>query len=200
MAKLLDQLKQTRSGALAVLCVGLGVAACSTWEYHATFEPPTRLDAIMMDSDVVDVLHTANSGEIEAGRLASGRAYDPRVRDYAARMVRDHTVADREMIRAYLDAAENLPTIRDDHPISRDLLHSGRESLEALKALDGPSFDQAYIDNQVEMHSWTLEMIERAMLPVTDKDDLEGYLEDLREHVAEHLRQAMELQSSLASR
>src|SRR4051794_15386190 len=50
----------------------------------------------LSDDQILHVLHTANAGEIEQGKLAQQRAKNARVKSFAAMMVKDHSDADKK--------------------------------------------------------------------------------------------------------
>jgi putative membrane protein len=85
----------------------------------------------------------ANREEVAVGRLAVAQAHDPAVKQFAQRMVDDHTKANRELKQIAQRDGFSLPTrldTRTQHEIGR------------LSQLSGPEFDQAYMKHQASDH------------------------------------------------
>jgi putative membrane protein len=104
------------------------------------------------DSDAVFARQAAQGGlaEVELGRLASQRASNAKVRDFAEKMVADHGKANRDLQEAARRAGIALPNQMGD---------DGRDTMEDLAALQGSEFDRAYVDHMVEAHEKTVEML-----------------------------------------
>jgi putative membrane protein len=86
----------------------------------------------------------ATTSEIEVSRLATERASDPRVRQYAAMMVRDHT-AGAQQLRG-LARAQDI-----DVPERPDEAHI--KTAANLEELSGSQFDREYMSLMVADHA-----------------------------------------------
>jgi len=81
--------------------------------------------------------------EVELGKLAQQKAMRDEVKQFATRMVDDHTKANDEIAKIAGANGVELPTELDD---------STRKEMDKLKALTGPDFDRAYMKHMVSDH------------------------------------------------
>jgi putative membrane protein len=148
---------------------------------HASMDMRMRSDA-----EVVDIVHTSNTGEVQMGQLAVQRATDARVRQYAQRMIDEHTAADQRLTATGVTA-----TSRD--AMSTNFLQATEQTMTSLRAQNGAGFDRAYMDSQVQVHTYVLHNLDTVLIPSAKNADLRLVLQNMRTSVAEHLRQAQDL-------
>jgi putative membrane protein len=91
--------------------------------------------------------------EVEAGKVAQSRASDPKIKAFAARMVKDHGKANAEL--AGIAKGKGLTV-----PMSLDGEH--RSMIEELSARSGEDFDAAYASHMVMDHAKTIALFEGA--------------------------------------
>jgi putative membrane protein len=84
-----------------------------------------------------------NIGEIEMGKLALQKSSDDQVKQFAQRMVDDHS----KMQDQLKPAAEQMGVKVPDGPSKGQM-----KSMDKMKALSGDAFDQAYIKDMVKDH------------------------------------------------
>jgi putative membrane protein len=158
----------------------------------ATRDAPARLTS----GQIVEVVHAANLGEIEQGELAQAKARDPRVKELATTMVKDHTAADaRAMALTRKESLDLAPT-----PLSTSLERDADASTSSLKAKTGVDFDVAYVDVQVREHQAVLDTIDQKLDPVARDPDVKAFLGEIRPTIAMHLQRAQELQKAMQER
>jgi putative membrane protein len=87
--------------------------------------------------------------EVEMGKQAQERASNPRVKAFAAMMVRDHTKANAELTQL---AAVNKMTVPT----------KSQHKEHKLPAAKGKGFDQEYMTMMVKDHQKTIGLFERA--------------------------------------
>jgi putative membrane protein len=87
---------------------------------------------------------SSNLFEIESSQLALQRSQSPAVKEFATRMVADHTLVASKM-KAVLSDAQITPP-----PEKLNAKH--QKVYESLKAAQGPAFDKAYIEAQYNAH------------------------------------------------
>jgi putative membrane protein len=117
--------------------------------------PPAAGDAQSEDAqkdvrEFVNLMLTAGMKEIELGRIAERLASNPRVKEFAAVMVREHGKANDE-----LRALGEQLQIRFD-PQEEDI----RAAEAKLAHLKGAAFDDAYMDMMVGDHEAVIRMVE----------------------------------------
>lgn len=121
--------------------VAASLSASAAWSQPA--------GPVLATPDFIKAAAQTDAFERREGHLAEKRAFDPKVRDFGAMMVRDHTKT-----TAGLKAA-----IRKSHmpvPPPPALTDDQVQMLAALKGLHGADFDKAYLDQQVQAHQKAL--------------------------------------------
>ena len=113
------------------------------------------------DSDFLKKAAKGNLTEIELGRLAARKAVNPEVKQFANRMIRDHSKAYQEL--KTLAASKGV-----DIPKSASL--SEDASAAHLKMLSGKSFDEAYVKMMVEDHKEDVADFQQESQSATDPD------------------------------
>jgi len=104
--------------------------------------------------DFVPKAGASDMYEVEAGKLAEGRATSPAVKKFAAMMVADHTKSSDALKKALAESGQplSLPTVMPD-----DL----RGKLGDLTKVEAKGFDKAYMDGQVDAHQAALDLLQR---------------------------------------
>jgi putative membrane protein len=81
--------------------------------------------------------------EVKLGQLAEEKAQAPEVKNFAKRMVEDHSKALEEIKQLGSKDGINMPT---------DISHKDAETYNRLSKLSGPDFDRAYSQEMVKDH------------------------------------------------
>ncbi len=89
--------------------------------------------------------------EIEAGRMAQDKAHAGAVKDFAQRMVQDHTKANDELASWAKSTDIRLPSELDD---THKAVQAG------LRQAHGAGFDHAYMRGQIEDHQKAVQLLE----------------------------------------
>lgn len=147
------------------------------------------------DADVAGILNTANESEINASNVALERATNERVREFAQRMVTDHTSANERLTQ--IASANNITL--NNPSLATQIESSATNTVQTLQQIEGEAFDRTYMDNQVAMHEWTLRIIDEHLIPSARDNDLDALLNEIRPTIAQHLESAREIRSSLGS-
>jgi putative membrane protein len=125
--------------------------------------------------------------EIELGQIALKNTKDDGVRQYAERMVKDHSAADKKL--KAIAAKENLQL-----PQSLDPEH---ESLrKQLQGLQGEDFDRAYVNAMSKGHDKAVALFESASQQPQMPDDLKQFAASTLPTLEQH----QEMAHSLASK
>lgn len=101
---------------------------------------------------VLRSLHMLNRSEIEHARIAEERSKQAEVKEFARRMISDHTEADRKLTEFAKKNGVSLTAVTPTDPIHAALHASMKTSEEALKAAKGDSFDAAYLGMEIAEH------------------------------------------------
>jgi putative membrane protein len=117
------------------------------------------------DAQIVAKLHHVNQMEITAGKLAQEQGQAKQVRDFGARLMRDHQAADKKLMsyadKAGLDANAMPPAgSNEDAKMEQKMDH--------VRTLSGAAFDREFASLMEEGHQKTIEAVESAQQTVSD--------------------------------
>jgi len=148
----------------ALLCAAAGFTLI-----HGSAMAQTQL----AEDDQEFLRKAAESGmlEIQASEIAVQRSQHPEVKSYAEMMIKDHTAVDKELKQLAGDKGFTLPS---------QLEGDKQDLLENLRQLEGPSFDDEYVDEvAIDAHEEAVDLFEDAA------DDAEDA--DIKAFAAKHL-------------
>lgn len=193
------------TSALAIGAFGI-LAACSprdktnTTDTLATTPPATATTPTMGDSatggwtdaNVVDVLTVANQGEVDYSQIGVDKATNASVKQFAQKMVTDHG--------AMLDKVKSLATQLNVTPASNDkandLKQENQKDINDLNEKTGKDFDHEFMEEQVDMHQETLDLL-NDLDGRTTNADLKAAIADAKPKVQAHLDQAKAIKDKL---
>ena len=135
-------------------------------------------------SDAKFIENAAKGGlaEVEMGKLAQQQAADPAVKDFGARMVKDHSAAN-DKLKPIADAKSiTLPSSLD---------RSHRKDYDKLAKKSGADFDKAYMDHMLKDHKKDVKEFEKEAKSGKDAD-IKGFASDTLPTLEEHLRLAQQ--------
>jgi len=153
---------------------------------------PTREGARHGNPPYSDEIFLRNAAEgsmaeVKLGQLAEEKAQAPEVKNFAKRMVEDHTKALEELKQIGSQEGINLPT---------DTSHKDAEIYDRLAKLSGPEFDRQYSQEMVRDHQKDLSEFKHgetvaqkpALKQFAQKEipTLQSHLE-LAQHMAAHV-------------
>jgi putative membrane protein len=145
------------------------------------------------DAQIAHIVVTANQVDIDAGKLAASKAFNPEVRKFGQQMVTDHTGVNKQAA----DLAARLKVTPADNPTSQSLKAGGDKTVATLKGLKGAAFDKAYVDNEVAYHQAVLDAVDKTLIPGASNAELKALLIKVRPAFVAHLEHAKKLQASL---
>jgi len=173
--------KQTPIVIAWLVAAGLAVAATEKKSHAAPTDPQIAMIAV-----------TADNVDIDAGKLAAEKATDPKVKDFADLMVRDHTSVNEQATAL----AQKLNLTPEESATSKSLKEGGEKTMAKLKGLSGAQFDKAYVNNEVKYHEQVLGAVDKTLIPNAKNAELKSLLESARPIFESHLNHAKELQAS----
>jgi putative membrane protein len=137
-------------------------------------------------------LQEASAGgiaEVDVSTLAERQASSDSVKQFARRMIQDHSQAN-----------EQLQAIARQHQItlsqSGAAHHAGMK--QRLQQLSGLDFDRTYIQHQVSDHQSALQLYQREASN-GQNSELKSLASELQGTIAQHLQQAMTIQNQLVT-
>ena len=196
----MQKFSNTVLSACAIGAFGI-LAACSpkndqTTDTLATTPPATATtptpDVAWTDANVVDVLTVANQGEVDYSQIGVEKATSPAVKEYAQLMVKDHGTM-LEGVKALATRLNLMPAANDK---ANNLKEEVAKDINDLNAKTGKDFDKEFIDEQIDMHQETLDLL-------TDLDgrttnaDLKAAIAEAKPKVQAHLDQAKSVKDKI---
>lgn len=128
----------------------LALTACGQTATQTAEAPPApdvaapATQPAMTEAQFVQLVANSDAFEIQASQLAADHASRQEVKDFAAMMVRDHTATTQELsaLAPTLGLAAPTPVLDADT----------QAKLDRLRGLSDAEFEDAYLDQQVEVH------------------------------------------------
>ena len=145
------------------------------------------------DAQIASIVVTANQVDIDAGKLAESRSDNKEVKEFAKRMVTDHSGVNKQAT----ELVTKLKVKPEENDTSKALKAGGEANLKKLQGLKGAEFDKAYADNEVTYHQAVLDAVDKTLIPSASNAELKALLTKVRPAFVAHLEHAKQLQASL---
>jgi putative membrane protein len=145
------------------------------------------------DPQIAGIVVAANEVDIAAGELAQSKAANPQVKEFAQRMITDHSGVNK----AASDLVTKLGVTPEESPVSQQLRQGGEQNRSNLQGQSGAAFDRAYIAQEVAYHQAVLDAINNTLIPNAQNAELKALLQQTAPAVQAHLEHARKLQGSL---
>lgn len=154
---------------------------------------PTVPAGAVTDPEIAAIVVAADRVDIENGELAQSKTSNPQVREFAERMITDHTAVNQQATAL----VTRLGVTPQDNPTSQQLVQGGNETRERLRGMSGVEFDRAYIGNEVAYHQTVLDALDNTLIPSAQNAELRTLLEQTRPAFVAHLEHAQRVQAAL---
>lgn len=145
------------------------------------------------DAQIAGIVVTANTVDINAGKLAQKQSKNKEVKAFAKQMVTDHTGVNKQATAL----VKKLHVTPEDSDISQGLKDGGQANITKLKGLKGKDFDKAYIDNEVTYHQAVIDALDKTLVPNAKNAELKDTLVKVRPAFVAHLEHAKHIQDAL---
>jgi putative membrane protein len=123
--------------------------------------------------------------EVQAAQLAQQKAASPQIKQFASRMVADHTKANDELHQIGRQANVTLPSQPDQKEMATE---------QKLRGLNGASFDQAYAQEELRDHQEDVALFQKEATSGKDPA-LKGFALKTLPVLQQHLEMAQSLNS-----
>lgn len=147
------------------------------------------------DGQVLGILATIDTGEIQQAQIAVTKATDPSVKGYANHMIEAHTDAKQ---KGSAFAAQNNLTVATS-PVSEELKTKGMTEVESLNQASGATFDTTYLKSQIQQHEEALNLIRTQLMPAARNPGLGVELRNTEKMVQTHIQEAQQILATIAS-
>ncbi len=145
------------------------------------------------DAQIAAIVVVANQVDVDAGSFVATTTQSSAVRDFAKKMVTDHTAVNQSAV-ALVTKLKVTPEANDT---SKALQDGGDKNLAHLRTLHGADLDKAYVDHEVAYHEQVIQALDTALIPNAQNAELKALLVQVRPAFIEHLGHAKHLQASL---
>jgi putative membrane protein len=145
------------------------------------------------DAQIAGIVVTANTVDIDAGKLAEKMSGSKDVKAFAKQMVTDHSGVNKQAS----ELVKKLKIKPEGSDTSKSLKDGGDANLAKLKGLKGKEFDKAYVDNEVTYHQAVIDALDKTLIPNAKNAELKDTLVKVRPAFVAHLEHAKHLQSSM---
>lgn len=148
----------------------------------------------LKDSQIDAILTEVNRSEIELGKKAMHEATHPRVKRFAALVVKQHSILQTELDKV----AHQLALSPEASSLLSQLESDAEATRQNLGSLHGADFDTAYIDSQVKALQRVLGELNNRLLPQATR--LKSLVTNsARPLIEEHLLKAQRIQKALTA-
>lgn len=174
---------------LLVLTLGAMVAAgCAG---PAAAKDPAQLN----DLEVAHAAYVAGDIDIRNAHLALALSDDPKVRQFAELMIRDHEAVNQTAL-ALLDKLKAAP---EDNEFSQALLAGARENWANMAKLSGAAFDESYVANELSYHQAVNQVVGDAFIPNVENEELKSLLGSALDTFKAHEQHAEHMVAEIGS-
>jgi len=125
------------------------------------------------DPQIVGIVLTANQIDIDYGKIALANSKNKAVREFAQRMVTDHSAVQQSVV----GLAAKLGVKGEDSQTSTGLKRGAADITAKLNSLKGKEFDSFYIDNEVSYHKTVTDAVDAVLIPSAQNAELKALLE-----------------------
>ncbi len=153
----------------------------------------TKETAAMNDANIAAIVTVADGLDIEYGKIALSKSKNQKVREFAQRMVTDHSAVQK----AVEELAAKLNLIPEENDTSRGLASNGVKVIAKLNSLSGKDFDKYYVDNEVAYHDLVVNAVKNLLIPNATNPELKKALEGALPLFQRHLEHARMIQKSI---
>lgn len=143
--------------------------------------------ATEQEKQALGLLGAINTSEINAANLVLQKGVQGPVREYAQRMIKEHSDNNAKIAPFAPDRSAPPATMQT---------RKGEAELKKLQPLSGKELEAAYMTAMVNDHTQALEALDRQLIPEAKTPQVSQHLKTTRQHVADHLAQARKLQTS----
>ncbi len=181
-----NSLKLIRSFSIRALAAGCLLALASVSGVRAA---DTENRGQLSNSDYKFAVEATRGGtaEVSLGQLAAQKATDPAVRQFAQRMVQDHTKANQQLAQILTQKGVAIPTATSS---------SEQRELDRLQKLSGADFDKAYMDHMLKDHKKDVREFQRTAQSGQDTD-LKAFAANTLPVLQDHLKMAQDLDATV---
>jgi putative membrane protein len=135
----------------AVVSAALVMAPC-TYAFGRNTGSANAADVTQHEQMFMKDMAQGNVAEVELGKLAQQKGSTAAVRDFGARMVRDHTILNNQLKQTASEVHMTLPT---------SISAQQQQQKKKLEGLSGQAFDKAYMNIMLTDHQTDVQTVQQ---------------------------------------
>lgn len=175
--------------ALAQSATGASPGISDNRPQSAVTAPGDRSAIVPPDRQFIERAAAGGMAEVQLGQLAQQKASSDEVKVFAARMVREHTESNAELMRLAQAKGIGLPA---------DVPKSAHGDIDKVGKLSGAEFDRQYMQHMVSDHRKTVAEFKKASESARDLE-VKAFAGKTLPRLQDHLNQAQAIQKSVRS-
>ena len=142
---------------------------------------------VKKDRSFMNKAAQGGAAEVELGKLAQEKAANPQVKEFAARMVKDHGEGNAKLTQIASGKGVGLPD---------GMSKSARGEMDKLNKRSGSDFDREYMKHMVSDHKKDISEFEKQAKSGKDAE-LKAFAADTLPTLREHLKMARSAQAAV---
>lgn len=183
---------------IAAFCIvsifAFGINAQTVAVNSTTKSKTTDTKNEISDANIAAIVSVAGSLDIAYGKIAMSKSNNKQVREFAERMVNDHSAIQDAAVKLL----NKLGVTPAENETSRGLAANGEKIKQKLNSLSGAEFDKFYIDNEVAYHALVVNATENVLIANAKNAELKSTLESVLPLFERHLEHAKMIQASFS--
>ena len=148
---------------------------------------------ILTDANIAAIVVGANKIDISAANIALERSSNKKVKEFAERMITDHTA----VLNSAVELVTRLGVVPVDNDLVATLAEQSRKHEKNLRSLSGKDFDKSYIDHEVAYHEAVIAVISDQLIPAAQNKELKDTLVSVLPAFQAHLKHSQMIQSEI---
>ena len=145
------------------------------------------------DAQIAQIVVTANTIDIDNGKIALQQSKTASVDEFANLMIKDHTAVNNNAVAL----VTKLGVKPEPSDTSKSLQSAADKEQAKLRRLKGAEFDRAYLENEVAYHTQVLGAITAVLIPNAQNAELKKMLVDVKPAFQAHLDHAKQALAAL---
>lgn len=145
------------------------------------------------ENEYLSTLHRANQMEVQMGQLAQQKGVSQGVKDYGARLVKDHQQADQRLMTYAQKKNLQLGEPKVDNDFKKTMKNASEATMAKLQSLQGPAFDRAFLAHMVGHHDSDIAKVMAGQQQFATNTELKKELDSLLPTLKQHRQQAYRL-------
>ncbi|MFL5764132.1 MAG: DUF4142 domain-containing protein [Bacteroidia bacterium] len=139
---------------IAAVTISTGIFAQKDAKKQAEKQNETKFEDTKLQKDVDFMVNAADDGmfEVQMAALAEKKSTDPKVKEFAAQMKKDHSKANEELKSLAAKKNVTLPT---------KISNKKQDKFDKMNKLEGKDFDDEYSEAMVSDHKDAIDMFQK---------------------------------------